>query len=72
MFRELFEKSLNSTEVNMEMWKEVKKRKKKPYKFYSNMEDSDIDEEFKMKLSDGNKVNVLLDNDNKTFYFEWK
>ena len=69
-FKEMFEK-VSQTELQVEMWKEVKRKKKKPYKFYSDLEDSDIDEEFEMELSNGENVKILLDTKEKLFYFEW-
>ena len=70
MFKEIFEK-VSQTELQVEMWKEVKKKKKSAYKLYPSLEDSDIDEEFEMELSNGENVKILLDTKNKLFYFEW-
>jgi len=76
MYKELFEDTLyerlSQSQMNMEMYKEIKKRYNFMATFYD--EDFNVDESFTMKLSNGSKVKVLInttDFNKPVFWFEW-
>jgi hypothetical protein len=72
IIKESSKKPLSTTEQHMEMYKEIKK--KKGYKASFLDKDFKVTDSFKMNLSDGSKVKVLLntkDYDKPVYWFEW-